>query len=69
MAAKSLAVSIEFAIPICLILLIKQIAMYVKSSNEVFIRNTVYFGYKNLFRVQILFHFLQFLLIKFACSF
>ena len=49
MSAKSLAVSIEFTIPICLILLIKQIAMYVESSNEVFIRNTVYFGYENLF--------------------
>ena len=49
MAAKSLAVSIEFAIPICLMLLIKQIAMYAESSNEVFTRNTVYFGYENLF--------------------
>ena len=49
MAAKSLAVSIEFAIPICLMLLMKQIAMYAESSDEVFTRNTVYFGYENLF--------------------
>ena len=47
MAAKSLAVSIEFAIPICSILLMKQIAMYAESSDDVFIRNTVYFGYEN----------------------
>ena len=47
MAAKSLAVSIEFAIPIHLTLLINQIFVYVESSNKVFIRNTVYFGYKN----------------------
>ena len=45
MAGKSLAVSIEFAIPICLMLLMKQIAMYVESLDEVFILNTVYFGY------------------------
>ena len=49
MAAKSLAVTIEFAIPICLMLLMKQIAMYVESFDGVFIRNTVYFGYSNLF--------------------
>ena len=51
MPAKSLAVSIEFAIPICLVLLIKPIAMYVESSDEFFIRNTVYFGFENLFYV------------------
>ena len=34
MAARSLAVSIEFAIPICFMLLMKQIAMYAESSNE-----------------------------------
>ena len=49
MGAKSLAVSIEFAIPICLIFLITQTAMYSESSSKVFIRNTVYFGYENLF--------------------
>ena len=49
MAAKSLAVSVEFAIPICLILLLKQIAMYTETSNEVFIRNAVHFEYENLF--------------------
>ena len=36
MAAKSLAVTIEFAISICLMLLMKQIAMYVESFDEVF---------------------------------
>ena len=41
MAAKSLAVSIEFAIPICLMLLMEQIAMYVEFFDEVFIRNTL----------------------------
>ena len=45
MSAKSLAVSVEFAIPICFMLLIKQIAMYVESFDKVFISNTVYFGY------------------------
>ena len=49
MAAKSLAVFIEFAIPICFMLLMKQIAMYGESFVEVFIRNTVYFAYSNLF--------------------
>ena len=49
MAAKSLAVSIEFAIPIFLKLLRKQIAMYAESSDEVITHNTVYFGYENLF--------------------
>ena len=49
MTAKSLAVSIEFAFPICLMLLMKQIAMYAESYDEVFTRNTVYFGYENLF--------------------
>ena len=49
MTAKFLAVSIEFAIPICLMLLLKQIAIYAEFSDEVFIRNTVYFGYENLF--------------------
>ena len=44
MAAKSLAVFIEFAIPICFMLLMKQIAMYIESFDEVVIRNTVYFG-------------------------
>ena len=46
---SNLAVSIEFAIPICLMLLMKQIAMYAESFDEVFTRNTVYFGYENLF--------------------
>ena len=69
MSAKSLTVSIDFAIPICLILLIKQTAMYFETSNEVFIRNTVYFEYKNLFWVQISFNSLQTLLMKFGCSF
>ena len=49
MAAKSVALSIEFAIPICLMLLMKQIPMYAESSDEVLTRNTVYFGYENLF--------------------
>ena len=49
MAAKSLAVTIEFAIPVCLMLLMIQIAMYVESFDQVFIRNTVYFGYSNFF--------------------
>ena len=48
-AAKFFAVFIVFAIPIRLMSLIKQIAMYVESSNEVFIRNAVYFGFSNLF--------------------
>ena len=69
MAAKSLAVSIEFAIPICLMLSMKQIAIYVESFNELFIRNAVYFGYSNLFSVQISFNFLQFLLIEFSWTF
>ena len=69
MAAKSVALSIEFAIPICLMLLMKQIPMYAESSDEVLTRNTVYFGYENLFWVQISFNFLQFLLIKFGWSF
>ena len=46
---------------ICLMLLMKQIATYVESSNEVFIHNTVYFGNSNLLRVQISFNCLQFL--------
>ena len=49
MAAKSLAVSIEFAIPICLMLLMKQSDMYAESSDEVFTRITVYFVNENLF--------------------
>ena len=48
MAAKSLAGFIEFAIPICLMLLMKQIAMYAESSDKVFTRNTVYFVHGNL---------------------
>ena len=36
------------AISICLMSLIKQISIHVESSNEDFIRNTVYFGYSNL---------------------
>ena len=49
MAAKSLPVFIKFAIPICLMLLMKQIAMYAESSDEVFSRNTVYLGNEHLF--------------------
>ena len=44
MAGKSLAVFIEFAVPIFFMLVMKQIAMYVESFNVDFIRNTVYLG-------------------------
>ena len=66
---KSLAVSVGFTVPICLILLTKEVSMYVESSNEVFIRNTIYFGYEHLFSVQISFNPLQILPIKFGWPF